>query len=92
MNTPGKPKSRKIQNILYPYKKAELLIDYHLPLTPSDVTLVLGHGKNNDMNTPLFDHLAEILPKENVNFVRFNYPFTEHSTRIIKRKNILLLK
>ncbi|MEA2077318.1 MAG: alpha/beta family hydrolase [Candidatus Marinimicrobia bacterium] len=77
---------KKIQNILYPFKKAELLVDYNIPKTPSDVTLVLGHGKYNDMNTPLFDHLAKILPKENVNFVRFNYPFTEHARKIINRK------
>ncbi len=77
---------KNIQNILYPYKKSELLIDYNLPDKPSDVTLVLGHGKFNDMYLDLFNYLKDLLPKENVNFVRFNYPFTEHATRVISRK------
>ncbi len=77
---------RKIQNIVYPYKMGEMLIDYCLPDNPSDVTLVLGHGKSNDMNLPLFDYLAKVLPKENVNFVRFNYPFTEKLSRIISKR------
>ncbi|MCK4530868.1 MAG: hypothetical protein KAU44_06785, partial [Candidatus Marinimicrobia bacterium] len=77
---------KNIQNILYPYKKSELLIDYNLPDKPSDVTLVLGHGKFNDMYIDLFNYLKNLLPKENVNFVRFNYPFTEHATRVISRK------
>ena len=77
---------KNIQNILYPYKKSKLLIDYNLPDKPSDVTLVLGHGKFNDMYIDLFNYLKNLLPKENVNFVRFNYPFTEHATRVISRK------
>lgn len=82
----SEPKIKKIQNILYPYKKAELLVDYRIPETLSDVTLLLGHGKYNDMNLPLFEFLADYLPKEKVNFVRFNYPFTEHATRVVNRK------
>ena len=77
---------KNIQNILYPYKKSELLVDYNLPDKPSDVTLVLGHGKFNDMNIDLFNYLKDLLPKENVNFVRFNYPFTEQAMRVISRK------
>ena len=80
---------KKIQNILYPFKKSEMLIEYHLPDTPSDVTLVLGHGKFNDMTLPLFNALAEILPKENVNFVRFNYPFVENPGRFGSIKQCL---
>ena len=80
------PKIRNIQNILYPYKNAELLMDYSIPETPSDVTLILGHGKFNDMNMPLFNYLAQYLPEEKVNFVRFNYPFTEKSSRLISKK------
>ena len=80
------PKIKKIQNILYPYKKAEMLVEYCIPETPSDVTLVLGHGKYNDMNLALFDHLAKNLPKEKVNLVRFNYPFTEQLSPIISKK------
>lgn len=79
-------KIKKVQNILYPYKKGELLVEYNIPETPSDVTLILGHGKYNDMNIPLFNYLAVNLPKEKVNFVRFNYPFTEHATRVISKK------
>ncbi|MCF7833001.1 MAG: hypothetical protein K9N05_05455 [Candidatus Marinimicrobia bacterium] len=77
---------KKIQNIIYPYKKSELLIDYHLPDKPSDVTIILGHGKFNDMNIDLFIYLKDYFPKENVNIVRFNYPFTEHVTRVISRR------
>jgi len=82
--------SRNIQNILYPYKKGELLVDYNIPLITSDVTLVLGHGKKNDMNLPLFNYLAENLPKEKVNFVRFNYPFTDSINPIISKKKCRL--
>ncbi|MDD3095744.1 MAG: alpha/beta family hydrolase [Candidatus Neomarinimicrobiota bacterium] len=69
---------REIRNIIYPFKKAETLISYNLPDLPSDVTLVLGHGRYNDMNQPLLKALAELLPKENVNLVRFNFPFVEN--------------
>jgi len=80
------PKIKTIQTILYPYKKAETLVEYSIPETPSDVTLVLGHGKYNDMNLPIFDFLAENLPREKVNLVRFNYPFVENTTRIISKR------
>ena len=76
---------KHVQNILYPYKNAEFLIDYRLPDTPSDVTLLLGHGLYNDMDQPLLKYLSEVLPKENVNLVRFNYPFVEHNTRFISK-------
>ncbi|MFA6618862.1 MAG: alpha/beta family hydrolase [Candidatus Neomarinimicrobiota bacterium] len=71
-------KTKKFQNILYPYARSEMLIEYNLPEKPSDVTLVLGHGKCSDMNFPLYNYLAEVLPKENVNFVRYNYPFVDN--------------
>lgn len=79
-------KIKKIQNIIYPYKKAEMLVDYSLPETQSDVTLVLGHGKFNDMHLPLFEYLAAYLPSEKVNVVRFNYPFTEKSSPVVSKK------
>ncbi len=76
---------KHIENIVYPYKKAELLIDYRLPDTPSDVTLLLGHGRYNDMNQPLLKYLSETLPKENVNLVRFNYPFAEDNKKFVSK-------
>lgn len=68
----------EIKNIIYPFRKTESLITYNLPDVPSDVTLVLGHGRYNDMNQPVLKALAEHLPKENVNLVRFNYPFVDN--------------
>jgi predicted alpha/beta-hydrolase family hydrolase len=81
-----KAKIKKIQNILYPFKKAEVLVDYSIPETPSDVTLVLGHGKYNDMNLPLLEYLSKHLPAEKVNVVRFNYHFTEKISPVISKK------
>lgn len=71
-------KIKQYQNILYPYKKSEILIEYNLPEQSSDVTLILGHGKYSDMYFPLYEYLAKQLPKENVNFVRYNYPFIDN--------------
>ncbi len=81
---------KHIENIIYPYKKAEFLINYTLPDKPSDVTLVLGHGKYNDMNQPLIKYLSETLPKENVNVVRFNYPFLDSPSPFISRRKCLI--
>ncbi|MBN2780689.1 MAG: hypothetical protein JXR21_01855 [Candidatus Marinimicrobia bacterium] len=80
---------KHIQNIVYPYRNAELLIDYTLPDIPSDVTLVLGHGRYNDMDQPLLKYLSTVLSKENVNVVRFNYPFTETRPRIISLRRCM---
>lgn len=77
---------RVIENIIYPYKKAETLINYTIPDKPSDVTLVLGHGRYNDMNQPLLKYLSGELPKEKVNLVRFNYPFVENPHTLITPK------
>ncbi|MDZ7821481.1 MAG: alpha/beta family hydrolase [Candidatus Marinimicrobia bacterium] len=74
---------KHIENIVYPYNNAEILVDYRLPDTPSDVTLLLGHGRYNDMNQPLLKYLSEALPKENVNLVRFNYPFAQEKQRFV---------
>lgn len=75
-----------IENIVYPFKRAESLINYSIPETASDVTLVLGHGRYNDMNQPLLKFLSTELPKEKVNLVRFNYPFAENPRDIVTRK------
>ena len=80
---------KNVQNILYPFKKAEMLIDYNLPDVPSDVTLILGPGKYNDMYLPLYNYLADLLPKENVNFVRFNSPFIESQNRRSYKKKCI---
>ncbi|MDD3715666.1 MAG: hypothetical protein PHT46_01025 [Candidatus Marinimicrobia bacterium] len=69
---------REIKNIIYPFRKAESLITYNLPDVPSEVTLVLGHGRFNDMEQPVLKALSEHLPKENVNLVRFNFPFVDN--------------
>lgn len=79
-------KTQKYQNILYPYAKAEMLIEYNLSEKPSDLTLILGHGKCSDMNFSLYNRLAEVLPKENVNFVRYNYPFVDNMQAKFKYK------
>lgn len=68
---------KKIENIIYPYENAETLISYSLPDKASDVTVVLGHGKFNDMTQPLLEYLAKELVSENINVVRFNYPFVD---------------
>ncbi|MCK4812692.1 MAG: hypothetical protein KAT14_02005 [Candidatus Marinimicrobia bacterium] len=81
---------KHIENIIYPYKKAEFLINYAIPNKPSDVTLILGHGKYNDMNQPLIKYLSERLPKENVNVVRFNYPFLDNPSPFISKRKCLI--
>src|SRR6056297_3587579 len=80
---------KKIENIIYPFDKAETLISYSLPDTASDITIVLGHGKYNDMTQPLLAYLANTLPRENVNVVRFNYPFVDGANKFRKRKKCL---
>ena len=79
-------KTKRYQNIIYPYKKAEILIEYNLPEKPSDLTLILGHGRNSDMYMPLYEYLAKKLPEENVNFVRYNFPFVDNPRNRIKQK------
>lgn len=74
---------RIIENIIYPYKRAETLINYAIPDNPSDVTLVLGHGRYNDMDQPLLKYLSGAFPKEKVNLVRFNYPFVENPHTLV---------
>jgi hypothetical protein len=81
---------KHIENIVYPFRKAEILIDYMIPDTPSDVTLLLGHGRYNDMNQPLLKYLSTVLPKENVNLVRFNYPFVEHHRPFISHRKCMI--
>ncbi len=80
-------KARQYQNIIYPFKKSEFLIEYNLPEKVSDVTLILGHGRYNNMNIPLYDYLAGILPSENVNFVRYNFPFVDNPKNKVNKSN-----
>jgi uncharacterized protein len=80
-----------IENIIYPYKGAETLISYSVPDHPSDVTLILGHGRYNDINQPLLKYLSNALPEEKVNLVRFNYPFVENPRLLVMRRSCRLV-
>jgi predicted alpha/beta-hydrolase family hydrolase len=53
-----------------------------IPKAPSDVSAVIAHGANNDMNNPLLKKLAAVLCKENIPCLRFNFPY-----RYEKRKS-----